>query len=234
MKLRPESSLNRTCNTFCRSRVSGILRSTTPTMSPHPYLQLALCAALLAASTHSMAQRDSDPLAPIVQCVRDGKFSVLEQGRLPATVTSRSVQTLSGTRSVSMLDGYRVILATSQGKPFVNLKVELSAPGSAAADRDAVREQMQAFSSRRSPDQKELQRTLKPGIEVLDLHQPSLARSGPISFYSMFVPKRSIIATLYVLNQAPEGRAFTTYGEYEALRDEAAHLVQSCLEAGGG
>lgn len=207
--------------------------STTPAMSRHRYLHLALCGALLAASTPSTAQRDSDPLAPIVKCVRSGKFNVLEQGRLPATVTSRSVETLSGAKSVTMLDGYRVILATSQGKPFVNLKVELSVPASAAADREAVREQMQAFSSRRSPDQKELQRALGPGVEVLALHQPTLARSGPISFYSMFVPKRSIIATLYVLNQAPEGRAFSTYGEYETLRDEAVNLVQACLAAGG-
>ncbi len=134
---------------------------------------------------------------------------------------------------MSMRDGYRVILATAQGKPFVNLKVELSADASAIADREAVEGQMQAFSSRRTHDQKELQRTSKSGVEVLSLHQPNLERRGPLSFYSMFVPSRSIIATMYVLNQEPGGRAFSTYSEFEVLRDEAANLVQKCLAASG-
>jgi len=202
-------------------------------MSTYRYIQLALCLALLSNSTPSTAQRDGDPLAPILRCVQGGNFATLEQGRLPATVTSRSVDTLSGPRSVSMRDGYRLILATSQGKPFVNLKVELSAPASATNDREAVEAQMLAFSSRRTPDQRELQRTLTSGVEVLVLHQPDLERRGPLSFYSMFVPSRSIIATLYILNQDPAGRAFSTYGEFETLRDEAANLVQRCLAASG-
>ena len=202
-------------------------------MSLPRYAQLSFCAALLVTAATSFAQRGSDPLAPIVSCIRDGKFRVLEQGRLPATVTSRLVQTSAGPKPVSMTDGYRVILATSQGRPFVNLKIELSVPNSAAADRDAVLSQMQAFSSNRSADQKELQRTLAAGVEVLALHQPSLERGGPLSFYSMFVPEKFIIATLYILNQEPEGRAFATYGEYEALRDEAANHVQACIAAGG-
>lgn len=198
-------------------------------MQLHQLNKLALCAALLATSTASMAERESDPLAPIVRCVHSGRFKVLEQARLPATVTSRTVETLSGDKLVTVSDGYRVILATSQGKPFVNLKVELSYANSASADREAVEAQMQAFSSRRSPDQKELQRTTTAGVEVLALHQPTLEPRGPLSLYSMFVPASSVIATLYVLNQEPEGRAFSTYSEYEILRDEAVNLVRACL-----
>lgn len=190
-------------------------------------------AMLLASSMPSSAQRATDALGPVVRCVAAGKFSVLEQGRLPATTASRSVETASGDKPVSLADGYRVILATAQGQPFVNLKVELSAPSSAASDRAAVEEQMKVFSARRAPDQKELQRTSEGGVDVLALHQPDLSRGGPISFYSFLQPARSIIATMYVLNQAAPKRAFSTYAEYEALRDEAVNLVQGCLKSAG-
>ena len=190
-------------------------------------------AVLLASSMPSLAQRATDALGPIVRCVAAGKFSVLDQGRLPATATSRSVEPAPGDKPVSLADGYRVILATVHGLPFVNLKVELSAASSAASDREAVEAQMKFLAARRMPDQKELQRTSEGGVDVLALHQPDLNRGGPISFYSLLQPASSIIATLYVLNQAAPKRAFSTYAEYEVLRDEAANLVQSCLKAAG-
>lgn len=189
----------------------------------------AAMAILVLCSAPSLAQRGTDPLAPLVSCMAAGKFSVLEQGRLPATVTSRAVETASGARPVSLADGYRVVLATSQGLPFLNLKVELSSVDAAAADREAVEEQMKALSARRSPEQQPLQRTSGSGVDMLALHQPNLERGGPISFYSFFQPARSVIATLYVLNQDVSRRAFSTYAEYEALRDDAARLVQACL-----
>ena len=190
-------------------------------------------AVLMASSAPSLAQRATDVLGPIVNCVAAGKFSVLKQDRLPATVTSRSVETASGDKAVSLADGYRVILATAQGLPFLNLKVELSVASSAVADREAVEEQMKVFPTRRAPGQMALQRTSAGGVDVLALHQPNLDGGGPISFYSFLQPAKSIIVTLYVLNQEAPKRAFSTYAEYEALRDEAAHLVQGCLKSAG-
>jgi hypothetical protein len=168
-----------------------------------------------------------------MRCIAAGKFGVLEQGRLPASVTSRTVETAAGNKTVSLADGYRVILATAQGQPFLNLKVELSSPADAAADRATVESQMALFSSRRSGAQQALQRVVHGEVELLSLHQPDLERGGPISFYSLFVPSKALIASLYVLNQPPGQRAFATYADYEGLRDEAVKLVQGCAVAGG-
>jgi hypothetical protein len=168
----------------------------------------------------------------VVRCLAAGPFSVIEQGRLPATVTSRAVDTAAGPKPISLADGYRVILATAQGLPFLNLKVELSSPTAAAADREAVQAQMAAFAARRSAAQPGLQHSSASGVEVLSLHQPNLDRGGPVSFYSFLQPASGVIATLYVLNQPPAQRAFASYADYEALRDKAAQWVQGCL--GGG
>lgn len=195
--------------------------------------KVALIGALVAGASSSMAQREADSLAPMVQCLRSGKLAAKEVNRLPEAVKARSVETLSGSRAVSTVDGYRVILTTAQGKPFINLKIEQSAAAQAASDRDAVVAQMEAFSSQRTPDQQPLSRRVLGDVEVLALHQPSLDRKGPLSFYSMFVPTKSMIATLYVLNQDGSDRAFSTFSDYEQLRDEAADWVRGCLAKTG-
>jgi hypothetical protein len=46
------------------------------------------------------------------------------------------------------------------------------------------------------------------------------------------VSSRALIATAYVLNQEPARRAYSTYAEYEVLRDDAAQLVQACIMPG--
>lgn len=180
-------------------------------------------------SANVMAQTKNDPLAPIVACVQAGRFGVLQLDRLPPEGASRTVETAAGLKRVVSIDGYRLILATSQAKPFVNLKIELSMPSLAAADREAVVEQMQAMSAKRTSDQKELQRTVSSGVEVFALHQTNLERRGPLSFYTMLFPANSVIATLYVLNQDQATRVFSTFSEYEVLRDEVANMVQACL-----
>ncbi|MBQ0935972.1 hypothetical protein [Ideonella paludis] len=202
-------------------------------MAPLHGFKAALFCALLAGSASSMAQREADALAPVVQCFGGGKFAAKEVNRLPEAVKARSVETLTGPKSVSMVDGYRVILTTAQGKPFVNLKIEQSAAAQAASDREAVVAQMEAFSSKRTPDQQPLARSVHGDVEVLALHQPSLDGRGPLSFYSMFVPVKSMIATMYVLNQDGSDRAFSTFAQYEQLRDEAAGLVLRCLAGSG-
>ena len=191
-----------------------------------------LQAVLIVASGSASAQRSSDPLAAIVRCVAGGGFAVLTTDRLPDSVTARSVMTQGGNRRVSMKDGYRIILATDKGEPFVNLKVEQSDPGLAADDRAAVEAQMQMFTTN-TPRHLTLERRSLNGADLLGMDLPGLDVQGPISFYSAFVPARSLIATLYVLNQAPERRAFASYAEYTTLRDQALSLVTGCLRTEG-
>ncbi len=193
--------------------------------------------ALAMVCSGAVAERAADPLAATIQCISSGRLKTLESSRLPESATSRSVATLEGERSVSLADGYKLILATPQGLPFVNLKVELSRPDSADADRSAIRQQMQAFASRRPPTAKDLARSNVRGLEVLALHQPDLSRGGPVSFITAFAESRSLVATLYVLNQEPAKRAFATYEQYESVRDEAIEHIFGCIagrDAGRG
>lgn len=192
-------------------------------------LRVGAVLAGVAVALPAFAERSKDSLAPIVRCVSEGAFKVLQEERLPEGVTTRRVETAVGGRAVSLADGYRVTLATAQGLPFLNLKIELSEADSAATDREIVESQMKAFSDRRAPGQKEMQKSSKRGVEMMALHQPSLERGDMLSLYTYFVPAKSIIATLYVRNQEASKRAFATFAEYEKLRDQADTLIQGCL-----
>lgn len=192
---------------------------------------LPVAAALVLTMAPARAERSGDPLGPIADCVGKGELKLLERGRLPESVPTRSVSTASGTRQVSMADGYRVLLATPQGLPFVNFKVELSTPESAEADRGAILAQMQQLAERSaaSKDDAVVKRERVGDAEVLALHQKDLSRPGPLSFYSIFVPARHLVSTIYVLNQDPAKRAFSSFDDYVKQRDAAIAAALRCL-----
>lgn len=188
----------------------------------------------MAVATPVRATPDStppDPFADVTACLRQmPPLQVTEATRIPepGRLRVRTVETAAGPRPVSMVDGWRLILATPQGLPFVNLKVERSAATFAARDRSAVTAQMQAFSDHRAPDSPPMRTTLLPGAQLLEMHHPTLDRPGPIGFVTLFVPARDVIATAYLLNQEPAQRAFATYADYERLRDTVLLRLVAC------
>lgn len=185
---------------------------------------LAMAGASMA--THSAAI----DLQPIVACVSAGPLKGVETQKRTGTPAMRAVSvTGEPDRQVSVLEGYRAMLATAQGKYFVNLKIERSAQDQAEADRDAIRRQMQALASQGpNGSSQPLKRQQGDGIETLGLDQPSLD-FGTLGFYTLFVPQADLVVTAYLLNQPPAQRAFATYADYEALRDQALGQIKACL-----
>jgi hypothetical protein len=89
------------------------------------------------------------------------------------------VTTAAGPQRVSVADGYRLVLESGPGMPFVTLKVERSAPGAFAADRAAVRAQMPTFSDRLGPSDKRLQIITREGVEIVALNEPTTKAAAP-------------------------------------------------------
>lgn len=189
----------------------------------------AAITSLLLAATATSAQSSTIDLQAIAGCVSAGPIKGVETKRsIPAT--ARSITVPGGTElQVSVLDGYRVLMATTQGQLFVNLKLERSAPGKAEADRDAIRLQMQGFASQAPAGSPPLKREQGGGVETLGLDQPSLDGGGPLGFYTLFLPHADMVVTAYLLNQPPAQRDFATYADYERLRDQALAQVKACL-----
>jgi hypothetical protein len=189
-------------------------------------------AALLACSIAAAAEPREDGLRPIVDCVRRGSFTLVGEAtkRWPASSDHRTVATAAGPRRVSVADGYLLVLETGPATPFVNLRIERSVPGSFAADRGAVLAQMQTFSDRLGPADRRLQISERDGIEIMALNEPRTDVAGAIGVYSLFVPRETIVATVYIVNQVPERRRVIGMREYEAMRDRLIDELVACLK----
>lgn len=192
-------------------------------------MMIAIAGLALAASG-AAANPPSGDLQAIAGCVAAGPIQGVETQRRTGSAATRAISIPGrGEQQVSVVDGYRVMLATAPGQYFVNLKIERSAPDQAEADRDAIRQLVQALAAQAPVGTPPLKRELGGGVETLGLDQPSLDRSGTLGFYTLFVPRADLVVTAYLLNQPPAQRAFASYADYERLRDQALGQIRGCL-----
>ena len=186
-------------------------------------------ASLVLAASSATANPPNGDLQAITACVSAGPIKGVETQKRGGPAGTRSIQ-IPGEpdRQVSVLEGYRVMLATVQGQYFVNLKIERSAHDQAEADRDAIRRQMQAMAANEAAGSQPLKRQQAGGIETVGLDKRSLDY-GTLGFHTLFVPKADLVVTAYLLNQPADKRDFATYADYERLRDQALDQIKACL-----
>ncbi|OEZ72943.1 hypothetical protein JAB5_09630 [Janthinobacterium sp. HH103] len=186
---------------------------------------------LLAAQAAHAQDRTADLLAPLAQCINRSEFQFKTQDRLPASATTRVVKMAAGERRVSTADGYRLMLFRKSSLPLANLKIERSAAGQFAADRETIVAQMQEMSaSSKPPHQVPLETDARQGVEVLGLNNASIAKTpGIISFYTLLHAASGTVASAYVLNQPADPRDFATDAQYQALRDQFIASLANCM-----
>ena len=191
---------------------------------------LAIPMLLAAQATHAQ-ERGADPLAPLAQCINRSQFQFKTQDRLPASASTRVVKMAAGERRVSTADGYWLMLFRKSSLPLANLKIERSAEGQFAADRETIVAQMQEMSaSGKPPHQVPLETDVRQGVEVLGLNQASIAQAqGIISLYTLLHAASGTVATAYLLNQPADPRDFATDAQYQALRTQLIATLVSCL-----
>ena len=115
--------------------------------------------------------------------------------------------------------------------PFANLKIERSAEGQFAADRETIVAQMQEMAATgKPPPQLTLETDARDGVEVPGLHSASIAQApGIISLYSLLHAASRTVATACILNQPADPRDFSADGQYQALRDQRLASLVSCM-----
>jgi hypothetical protein len=167
-------------------------------------------------------------LLPYTQCSFSGGLASVSTERAPNLPMARPVETPSGTKRVSVADGYRAILAFPNTDPFINLKIEVSVAGRYAEDKRTVLEQMQAFADGAKGIKMSVERSTLNGVDVAGLNNPSI-QSNQISLYSLFDDKETMIVTAYILNQVAERRAFKDMASYRKLRDAFIKEYTLCM-----
>lgn len=192
------------------------------------------------------SERESDPLRPLTQCDFIDDLRVLAVDRLPAEIRSRAVLTAEGQKSVSLADGYRVMLAYPGTEYFANLKIEMSEEPRYGDDKSAIIQHMD-YLARQTSKEAGVQVPLEGSkYQTLELYgytfraidfcfpnNPPALGCGPISIYVIFKDSTRTIITAYLLNQRPNRRRFATFDEYATLRDRFLDSYASCVSKVG-
>jgi hypothetical protein len=118
------------------------------------------------------------------------------------------------------------MLAFPATDPLVNLKVERSVAGQYAADRQVILDQMNAMARRGPANGRGVERRTEQGVEIVALHNPSLAGGIP-GMVTLFDDAQEVILTAYLLTQ--KRRAFQNFEEYQTLRDRFVGDLAACM-----
>ncbi|MES2149714.1 MAG: hypothetical protein V4508_07950 [Pseudomonadota bacterium] len=188
------------------------------------WIGLLFCLALPAAA------RASDDLRRLAACPFGPQLNAVSVDRLANRASWRTVKTSSGTMRVSVADGYRVMLAFPDSGPFVNLKLERSAPGRFGADRAAILAQMTSFAASPNAPVTPFQVVVRNGVELMMLESASIGAGGPIGMYTFVSEHAGVVATAYLLNQKPGRRKFQTLQQYRQLRDGFITALSGCMQ----
>jgi len=168
-------------------------------------------------------------LEPYTRCTFSDQLRAVSVDHLDDTPMIRSVNTASGSKPVSVADGYRVMLAYPNTDFFVNLKIERSIAGRFTEDKQHIIAQMHEMAGQSSGRIAKVERMAIKGINVFGLNNRGIEGGGVVSFYTLFDDPRAIVVTAYILNGDPQHRAFQSIAQYRELRDRFLNTYASCM-----
>ncbi|MFS2135866.1 hypothetical protein [Duganella sp. Dugasp56] len=181
---------------------------------------------LLFISAVSAQQRADDPLGPLAACFKGSEFRVGSRDRLPATMKWRMVETAEGQAKISMADGYRLMIYSDGTAPAVNLKLERSEEGRLDEDRAAVVGQFRYLAARDEGKTVTYTEGELGTLEHLALRKAKLDSPGPASIETLIQKRTNTVATVYLLNNAPEkGMEW-----FDAFRTRFLAKLSGCIE----
>jgi hypothetical protein len=194
---------------------------------------LLLNAGWLQAPSSARIESDgSDGLRPYTACRFSGGLSVVEVNRLPGSgLRYRTIQNPDGPRKISMLDGYRVMLAVPGKSYFANMHVEKSEPSQYLSDKDAV---IKGFGSIVSQSGSAIvpEHRSYNGFDMYASSDATMEGHGPTGMYVLFRDSEQVIVTIYFVDQKPEDRKFKTLAEYKALTEKVLEDLTNCVKQG--
>ena len=183
---------------------------------------------VIVAQSQPIVARD-EPLDRYVLCQYADSLEAASTIRLPGRgVRYRTVETASGNRKVSLVDGYRIMLAQGQPSYFANMKVEMSDPKQYDRDKDAVIKELEFMQGLSSTGKHAWEHTPFNGFDVYGLMDHTMDANGPNGVYVMFQDSTKTIVTIYFLGQKPEYRKFKTIEDHDAIVDRMLEALTMC------
>jgi hypothetical protein len=174
---------------------------------------------LLAATAQVLAAQSSPgttALTPYTTCRFADGLQVVQVDPLAPGVTSREVETDSGSRQIDLQAGLRIMFAYPNSDFYANAKAELLPAANYTQLKQLLLDNLHHLgrgniinTSMHSP---------LNGFEAHGLDRERL-EGGVLGIYLLFDDSAHVVTTIYMLNQEPQDRKFQTIEEYGHLRD---------------
>lgn len=168
-------------------------------------------------------------LKPYISCKLPIGPDLLQYTSLPEAPMTRPAQTLTGPKSIKLMDGLISAYAFPQSAPFANVKVELLPASSYATEKSDLISEFDAIHAKGEDTQRNA--ALKPTLNGFDIYGfDRKALDGKVlGIYLFFDNAHRVATTAYFLN-APSGqRKFATIAEYSNLRDGFLNAYTVCV-----
>ena len=168
-------------------------------------------------------------LKPYISCKLPIGPDLLQYTSLPQAPLTRPAQTLTGPKSIKLMDGLISAYAFPQSAPFANVKVELLPVTTYTAEKSDLISEFDAIHAKgedtvRNP-------ALKPtlnGFEIYGFDRKALD-GQVLGIYLFFDNAHRVATTAYFLNAPAGQRKFSTISEYQNLRDGFLNAYTVCV-----
>ena len=169
------------------------------------------------------------PLLPYTSCDFPDSLRVVEVDRVDPSVTSRTVETASGTQRIDLLSGVRVLFAYPLTDIFANAAVELLPPDRYAAEKKILLANIAYLESR--PHGPMRAEALPVGLHGFEVHGDDYYKleGSVLGMYLLFDDPAHVVTTIHFLNQEAWQRKFQTIDQYGRLRDNFLRNYTGCI-----
>ena len=186
---------------------------------------LATCTLVLAVTAGAAVAQDR--LQNYANCTFSDGLMVVNTDALPATITSRPVETDDGTRHIDLEAGLRIMFAYPLQDFYANVKAERLPAAKFASGKQDLLANFQHLAHTNTINTS-LSSPMN-GFEIHGLDRDKL-EGGVLGVYLLFHDTDATVTTIYFLNQQPLSRQFQTIEEYRTLRDRFLAAHTACIQ----
>lgn len=175
----------------------------------------------------SLAQAQSTDLGKYTKCDLGADFQIIQVDG-PVTDFAWPTRTKAGETSIDVEVGYRVLVAYKQTEPFGNLKAERLPVATYLSEKSKLLAALENYASQPGMDAKVAASTMN-GLNLYGVNRDKL-EGGVLSIYNLFDDADHVSVTMYLLNDYPDSRKFSTLDQYSKIRDSFLQSYTACLK----
>ncbi len=173
---------------------------------------------------------DTTALHDYESCSFDDGLQIAKIDPLPPGQQQRTINTSEGPKVIQMLAGRRIMFAYGVGGDvFANVKPEVLPEATWTTAKQNLLDEIAAMltADHDTMPNKNLPSTMHD-LEIHGLDRTGL-KGGTLGFYLLFDNARHIATSVYLLNQEPLTRRFTTIEQYRSLRTRFLATYTGCI-----